>query len=530
MEEIQPNGDSSEMEQQQSEEREWSGRGNKPKYLKTFWETVPPISPYPRPGNFFIAPSKPGYYTILDLLRGRQLQNRPKNPYLQWGQNPNPFFRVDFTYLDDPNNTQFDYADFLKRIHIGDNWLISTGGEIRDRYATIQNAQLYNKKPYAGADDTFNLFRARVYADFWYRDDFRLFVEGITAYSSGQSIPMSSTDVEQNEFLNLFIEAKLFALGEDNAYVRVGRQEMLFGSQRLVSPSDWSNARRTFQGVRAYYHTDTIEEDIWVMNPVIPDPQQISSIDDKQVFAGNYFKYRFNRDISMDMYYMYLENDNSVATGQGGAIGGYDVHTLGGRFIGEQNQFLWDFEGAVQAGKWSNQDIFASMGVAGVGYWFKNVPTSPTLWAYYDYASGTQNPSSNLHQTFNPLFPFGHTYFAGLDTIGRENIRDFHVEYASFVTDWFRVSGGYHALSLDSAKDALYSPSGSVVRQDTTGKSGTDVGQATQLNLQFHIDNHNVILLSWSHLYAGTFIKDTAINPAAAKDLNAYWIQYTYKW
>ncbi len=166
-----------------------------------------------------------------------------------------------------------------------------------------------------------------------------------------------------------------------------------------------------------------------------------------------------------------------------------------------------------------------------MGYWFKNVPTTPTFWAYYDYASGDPNPGSgNVHQTFNPLFPFGHSYFAGLDTIGRENIRDFHLEYASFPFDWFRISGGFHMLALDSAKDALYSPSGSVVRQDTTGKSGTDVGNATNLNLQFHIDNHQMILISWSHLFAGTFIKDTAINPAAAKDLNAYWLQYTYKW
>jgi hypothetical protein len=371
-----------------------------------------------------------------------------------------------------------------------------------------------------------------VYGDLWYRDQFRLFAEFITAESSDQAIPPSSTDVARNDFLNLFAEVKLFTLDDQGVYARIGRQELLFGSQRAVSPSDWSNVRRSFQGARGTWHTDAIEEDVFVVNPVIPDTTKISSIDDKQVFAGNWFKYRFAKDTSIDLYYLYLGNHNpGVAKGQYGATGGYNLSTLGARLVGQEDRFLYDFEGTVQLGRWVNQNVFAGFAVAGVGYYFKDVPTTPTFWVYYDHATGDPTPNaSDLHKTYTTLFPFGHAYFAGLDAIGRQNVNDFHLELATFPTDWMRATVGYHVLKLDDTKDALYSPTGGVVRQDATGKSGRSVGDALGVATQFHLTNHQIVLFQYSHLFAGTFLKSTAVTPGAAKDLDAFWMQYTYRW
>ena len=271
---------------------------------------------------------------------------------------------------------------------------------------------------------------------------------------------------------------------------------------------------------------------MFITNPVIPSTNTISSIDDNQIFAGNWFKYRFNKDTSLDLYYLYLNNDNpGVAKGFNKVTGGFDVHTIGGRFVGQSSQILWDFEGSLQYGNWANQRTEAGMYLAGLGYWFKNVPTAPTVWAYYDFASGDSNPgNTNVHRTFNPLFPFGHSYFAGLDAIGRSNIHDVHLEFCSFPANWMRITAGYHIMELDQAKDALYNSTGSVVRQDPTGKSGTNVGNAINTVVQFHIDDHQIFLVNYAHLFSGSFIRGTAVTPGAAKDLDAVWIQYNLKW
>lgn len=513
-------------------ERSWSGPPQKSRTEKSFWETVPPIQPFPRQGNFNIAPTGPGYYTLFDQLRGRELSSRPKAPLLQWGQNANTTFNLDYRYLDDPKNKEFDFFDPLKRIHFGDDWLLSTGGEVRNRYAWIQNAALYNRRPQAGATNDFNLFRTRIYGDLWYRDEFRFFAEFITAQASSQSIPRAASDVEHNDFLNLFAELKLIEIDGRGVYARLGRQELLFGSQRGLSPSDWSNTRRAFQGVRGTWRNDAIEADIFAVNPVIPDPENISSMDRKQRLAGGWFKYRFTKDASADLYYLHYANDNDgVAQGRGNVIGGFAVNTFGGRFVGEYRQFLYDFEGAIQGGRWADQSILAGMGVAGLGYYFKNAPATPTLWAYYDYATGDPNPNATgVHRTYSTLFPFGHSYFAGLDAIGRQNIRDFHLELGAFPANWLRVQLGYHVLDLANAKDALYSPSGGVVRRDRTGNSGTDVGQALSATLQIHIDRHQIFFVGYGHLFAGDYVRNTAASPAAARDLEALWIQYTLKW
>lgn len=513
-------------------QRTFSWPTEKPKAKKSFWETVPAIQPYPRAGNFNNAPTGPGYYTVLDQLRGNQLKDRPKNPYLQWGQNPNPFYNVDFRYLDAKDNKEHFVGEKLKRIHLTDNVLFSTGGELRDRYATIQNPALFNRDPGAGSRDNFNLFRTRVYGDLMYRDDLRLFAEFITAESSAQTIPFAASDVGRADFLNLFVQAKLFTLNDEGVYLRAGRQELLFGSQRLIAPSDWANVRRTFQGLRGSWQGKNFEQDLFVVQPVVPSTNSVSSVNDQQLFAGEWFKYRFSKNVSLDAYYLYFENGvPTAATGSDGVRGGYGVHTLGGRFVGERNGLLWDFENAIQFGRYANQQTVAGMSVWGLGWYFKNAPMSPTVWAYYDYASGDSNPGQgDRHSTFNTLFPFGHTYYAGLDAFGRQNLNDFHLEFSFFPRNWVRFQGGYHVLNLDQAKDALYSTSGGVVRQDLTGRAGTDVGTALSGALQFHLDNHQMVLVQYSHLFSGEFIRRTAVNRDAAKDLSALWVQYTLKW
>ncbi|WP_168218817.1 alginate export family protein [Limnoglobus roseus] len=513
-------------------QRSFSGPTEKPKAKKSFWETVPSIQPYPRAGNFNNAPTGPGYYTILDAVRGNLLKDRPKNPYLQWGQNPNPFFNVDFRYLDAPDNKEHFAFDSLKRIHLTDNLLFSTGGELRDRFATIQNPALFNRNPGAGSRDNFNLFRTRIYGDLTYRDDLRLFAEFITAESSNQTIPLAASDVGRADFLNLFVQAKVATLNDEGVYLRAGRQELLFGSQRLIAPSDWANVRRTFQGLRGSWQGKNFEQDLFVVQPVVPDPGKISSVNGDQLFVGEWFKYRFSKNVSTDLYYLYLENGSpTAAKGRGGVTGSSGIHTIGNRFVGEKNGLLWDFENAIQFGRYANQQTLAGISVTGVGYYFKDLPASPTVWAYYDYASGDPHPGvGDTHHTFNTLFPFGHSYYAGLDSFGRQNLNDFHLEASLFPWNWLRIQGGYHILRLDQPKDALYSTSGGVVRQDTTGKAGTDVGQALTGAVQFHLDNHQSIVVQYSHLFSGDFIRNTAVNRDAAKDLSALWVQYTAKW
>jgi hypothetical protein len=382
----------------------------------------------------------------------------------------------------------------------------------------------------SGRDNNYQLTRERFYADLWYGDRFRLYAEFIQADSFNQDLTPLPIDRNYSDLLNLFVDVKLLDFDDHPLYFRGGRQELLYGSQRLISPLDWANTRRTFQGGKLFYRGDKLDVDAFVVQPVIPDVTRFDSVDNQQVFSGFWTTYRPRQAQTIDAYYLNLDNQNPVAVGRGGQRGGLNVSTFGGRYSGNDNNWLWDFEAMLQFGGYANQQTLAKAYTAGFGYHFKCVPTTPQFWVYYDYASGDPSPGvGNTHHTFNQLFPFGHYYFGYIDVVGRQNINDFNAQLSFYPTKWLTTWVQYHVFRLDSPFDALYNAAGVAIRRDPTGRAGTDVGDELDLVTNFHIDKHQDILIGYSHLWAGDFIRFTAPTPRAARSPDYTYIQYSFR-
>jgi hypothetical protein len=60
---------------------------------------------------------------------------------------------------------------------------------------------------------------------------------------------------------------------------RTIQQELLVGSERLVTPLEWGNTRQTFQGVHALWSNGTLDFDGWWTEFVPPNPSGWSSPD-----------------------------------------------------------------------------------------------------------------------------------------------------------------------------------------------------------------------------------------------------------
>jgi hypothetical protein len=260
---------------------------------------------------------------------------------------------MDWRYLEKPDNQEHDLFDPLKRIHIGDHWLFTTGGDFRIRYMNEVGSRL------TGTNNTYYLYRTRVYGDLWYEDRFRVYAEFLDAHSFRQDLAPLPIDIDRSDMLNLFIDFKIAELACAPIYVRAGRQELLYGSQRLISTLDWANTRRTFQGVKAFRHGDKLDVDAFAVQPVIPNPSHFDSADNNQVFAGLWGTYRPKDGRSIDLYYLMLDNTNNTPTRLGIPAGPYNVHTIGARHAGAQCGWLWDAEGAYQFGDRRGQSINA---------------------------------------------------------------------------------------------------------------------------------------------------------------------------
>jgi hypothetical protein len=498
------------------------GKGDqKKKESKSPWAKVPPVRILPPPGYFLILPDGPGYYSLCDQLTGNYREKPPKYGYPRAALMFNSFYDADFRYLEDPKNKDFDVFDDLHRCHIGDYWLFATGGEFRWRYMDEGSARL------TGFHNDYNLFRVRAWGDLWYKDIFRVFVEVLYAETTAQDLAPLVIDRDRGDFQNLFIELKLGEIDGKPVYVRVGRQELLFGSERLISPLDWANTRRTFQGVRAYRQGEKFDVDAFWVQPVVPNANGLSSVDNNQNFAGLWTTYRPKQGHFIDLYYLFLDNTHPpILKGELSSIP-YNVHTLGTRYLGNiDKRWLWDVELDVQLGERGRQDIVAGAAAVDLGYHFKDLPWNPTFWAGWEFASGTQNPASETNSTFNQLFPFGHYYFGSIDLVGRQNIHDLLAVLWLQPQYWLTLCGQYHHFELAAAKDALYSSGGVAERRDITGKAGTNVGDEIHFFANIHLTTHSDFFIGYAHLFPGPFIQNTG-SPLQS---DLFYTMYTFRW
>jgi hypothetical protein len=199
-------------------------------------------------------------------------------------------------------------------------------------------------------------------------------------------------DINHGDLLNAFGEMRLFARDGRTLSARYGRQELLFGNQRLVSPLDWANTRRTFDDVaRVLYRSKSWDIDGFWGRPFLADPRRFDHGDQSRQFFGAYGVYKGIANQVVDLYYLGLVETDPVAAGSAGVLGDSDVHTLGMRWQGSRNDWLWETEAAYQFGRQADLNRNAGMATGGIGRRLSKRFGKPELWFYYDWASGDRN-------------------------------------------------------------------------------------------------------------------------------------------
>ncbi|MFO0872032.1 MAG: alginate export family protein [Pirellulales bacterium] len=425
------------------------------------------IRPTARPGNFGIPPTVPGYYSLWDAVTDQWHEKPPKSGYPAYALMSPSFSDADFRYVDALDPSERTWVERFKRIQLGDCWRFGTGGQAWARYMHEQNARLTETL------HDFTLLRFRQFGDLSYSDWLRCYGEFLWADSIAPDLPPLPVDIDRGDIQNLFVDVKAFDYQDHGVYVRGGRQEVLLGSQRLISPPDWLNTRRTFEGVKVFRQGDQWDFDAFWLRPVAVRLQEMNERDDNVDLAGAWLTHRPQKGEFLDFYYLYLNNRNPL-TQQGIVRFPTEVHTLGSRWTGDQDGYLWDVELALQMGNQQFQDLVAGMATCGFGRHWQDVAWNPTAWIYYDFASGDAAPNAGDFTTFNQLYPFGHYYLGWLDLVGRQNIHDANAHLYVYPAPWITCFVQYHHFWLNQSRDALYNAAGNAIRRDPTGQAGTN--------------------------------------------------------
>jgi hypothetical protein len=404
------------------------------------------------------------------------------------------YFDNDFSTKDKPGEPYIfgEEAKLMKFEMFDTDFVFSTGGELRHRFMSQDN----RLQPGGPGQDTYNLWRWRHYVDLKAGNNFRFYVEGINADSFGEDLPIQQIDVNRWDLLNAFVDVKLFDTDTGSHTLRYGRQELLFGRQRLASPLDWANTRRNFEGFRYMVKEKDWKFDAFAVNPVnsATGYRNVFEFDNKfdkanrdVWFSGTYFTYTGLENANLDLYWLWLNDTEPVATRADGRR-----HTLGSRYswlVPIEQERTWDFdvEGAYQFGDDNGKALW-----------------TPRLSGLAYYGSGDVDRADDQTNTFDVLFPLGHAYWAISDNLAGQNLVDLSAQIDVKPTSKTALVAAYHKFRLANDDDRLYNVAGAPVGAPG---NGTDVGEEQKARKETKGRSRNRLLPSLPWLLFSFFFR-----------------------
>lgn len=402
------------------------------------------------------------------------------------------FYDNNFSYLDNPAYNDCHFGESFKQIPIGDCWMVDLGGQYRARYHGERN---HRGLGLTGNDDDFLLHRTRLFANATFSDWFRFYGEYIDAESNYENFALRAIEVNRSDMLNLFADARAFDGDNGDLWFRIGRQELLYGAERLISPLDWANTRRTFEGFKFFWQSADWNVDFFATRPVLPDPIHFDSANYDQEFFGGWATYKAIEGQTFDFFA--IQFNNSFLANN------FQFTTLGGRWLGSQDSWLWEAEGGVQFGDNTNgSDHQAGFATGGVGYKWADRCWQPTLWCYYDWANGADVLAAG--QGFNHLFPLSHKYLGFMDLFGRSNIQSPNVQLTLQPATRLKLLVWYYYLFLDTRADTPYTVAMTPVNPGNTPAS-RDLGHELDLLATINLTARMDLLLGYSHFTSGDY-------------------------
>src|SRR3989441_5524705 len=354
-----------------------------------------------------------------------------------------------------------DVLDRLKFIPLSpdQNVWLTIGGQVRERGEYFKHYLFGASEP--KDSDGYLLSRFRLSADLHVTQYFRLFAEGRSAFALDRELAGGRTTAFVDEFdlMNGFADIMIPFGQKANVTLRGGRQELIFGSQRLVGPGDFTQVPRTFDGGEAIVRiADWTITPVWAQVVVVDKYRFNESTSDQKLFGVYSTGPLHVLPVNLDLYWLGV---NNARVSFNATAGREERQTLGGRVWGKVGATGLDFEveGAAQFGTVGRGDIAASMYTTVLGYTLPVQRLSPRVYVEFDYASGDDRPGGDVG-TFNQLFPNAHSFLGYMDYIGRQNVISPNAGISINPIQGLTLSLQQYWFWRASDRDAVYNKSG----------------------------------------------------------------------
>ena len=414
-------------------------------------------------------------------------------------------FEEDYSNLADSTRHGYQKLKYNPLTTDGQVWL-SMGGEARLEYVDFNNEDWGRQSL---EHNNFLLQRYSLHADIHFGERFRLFTQLRSALQHGRKNGSRQIDEDQLNVQNLFIDATIFKQKDKSILFRLGRQELDYGSGRLISVGEGPNARRYFTGAKAVYNSKNFNVEAFAMMADTIRPGIFDNKPSKQVnLWGAYGRIIVPKQANLDLYYVGIYRDRSVFEE---GIAAETRHTVGARVWKYGGGFIYNLEGAYQFGSFGQGNIAAWTASVDIGYLFENTIFKPSINLRNDYISGDKQAGDGNLGTFNPIYPKG-GYFGFSPQIGPVNLIDIH-PYATFdLLSKLKMQVDMVFNWRHSLQDGVYRPSGSFNLPGSTSHKRY-IGTAYLANFTYAASKQVSLVTGIQYFKTGAFIEDIIPTP-----------------
>lgn len=382
---------------------------------------------------------------------------------------------------------------------------LSMGGDIRYQYQRFTNEN-WGESP--KDNDGFILTRYLAHADFHAGKHFRTFVQLQSSFANGKLTPPSPVDENQLDLHQAFADIAFTGRQAQALTIRIGRQELLYGSQRLVAVRDGPNNRQAFDAARLIYARPNWNAQLFYSR-FVQSKQQIfdDGFANHTRFWGAYLvKNKVPLLRNADLYYFGLWKKNAkFDDGMGKEL----RHSIGGRLWDTQRFWKYDIEGLYQWGDFAGKQITAWTFSVNTSYKFANTPLKPEPGIKTELISGDAQYGDNKLQTFNPLFPRG-GYFGLVSIIGPANLVDLHPSLTLDLARGLYFNMDYDIFWRYSRNDGIYGPNVALIY---SGKKSSQrsIGRQYSTHLEYIPNRFLYFRCEFTWFKASDFLHDAGI-------------------
>ena len=345
----------------------------------------------------------------------------------------------DYSYLRD-EACRRDRLDSLKYVRLGssDDSFLTIGGEAREWYEGFRNA-FWGAGPQDG--NGYLLQRLSVYGDFHVNRRIRFFTQLTSAIEAGRNGgPRPVIDESKLFFIQAFADITAAEEKENSLVMRLGRQEFLFGSGRLVDPREGPNVRLAFDAIALIWKKAPWDVRAFAAKPVLNGTGFFDAPPDPGTTFWGVYAVRplpKTKGGNIDLYYLGLDRKQAVFDK---GVGRELRHTVGTRFWGSRGGWDYNSEATLQLGAFGDGKLRAWATGHDTGYTFRSARFQPRVGLTAAVTSGDSgNPNAPLG-TFSPLFTTGLYYGQGtINLNGPSNIIQIDPHLGLQITKSFKV-------------------------------------------------------------------------------------------